>query len=276
MNPTLSAQLADKIAKQIQSLAPCQSPIGIILGSGLGPIANQVDNATVIPYSKLEGLAESTAPGHEGNLVVGQLSGRAVVLFQGRFHSYEGYDAATTSLPVAILSELKSPTLITTCAAGGLNLTQNAGDIMVIEDQINFSGTNPLIGPNPEEAGPRFPVMFDAYHPDYISLAHEVALDLGIRLHEGVYCGIQGPAFFTKAELRMLKQWGADALGMSIVSEVILAAHRGLKTLGLALISDIANPEHGHHSDEQEILANVAAASAKIQSLVLSFIEKLK
>ncbi|PIQ26615.1 purine-nucleoside phosphorylase [bacterium (Candidatus Blackallbacteria) CG17_big_fil_post_rev_8_21_14_2_50_48_46] len=267
-------QLA-KIAAQILEQASVKPDYGIILGSGLGILAESAENATVIPYSEIPHFPTSTAPGHAGNLVVGKLGGKNVVMMQGRFHTYEGYTQQEVTLPIAVMKEMGVHSLIVTCATGGLNYNFVPGDIMLIRDHINFTGSNPLIGPNDEELGPRFPVMFDAYTPALRAIAHEAALKQGIRLHEGVYCGITGPAFFTAAELRMLMQWGCDSIGMSTVPEVIMAVHRGLKVMGLALISDMAIPDTGHHATGEEVLRVVNESSPKFAKLLVSILQDL-
>lgn len=263
------------IAAQILEKSSIKPEYGIVLGSGLGKLAESVSQATVIPYAEIPQFPVSTAPGHAGNLVIGQLGGKNVVVMQGRIHTYEGYSPQEVTYPIAVMKELGVHSLVVTCAAGGLNYNFSAGDLMLIRDHINFTGTNPLIGPNDEELGPRFPVMFDAYTPALRQKAHEVALQQGIRLHEGVYCGITGPVFFTPAELRMLMQWGCDSIGMSTVPEVIMAVHRGLKVLGIALISDIAIPDTGHHASGEDVLRVVKESSSKFSRLLVSILESL-
>lgn len=264
-----------RIADAIRSHTSIKPEYGMILGSGLGVLAEEVDNATVIPYSEIPDFPQSTAPGHAGNLVLGTLSGKPVVMMQGRFHTYEGYTQQEVTLPVAVMHELGAKTLIVTCATGGLNYNFKAGDVMLIRDHINFTGSNPLVGHNDDAVGPRFPVMFDAYTPELRQLAHSVALEQDIRLHEGVYCGITGPVFFTPAELRMLMKWGSDTIGMSTVPEVIVAVHRGMKVLGLALVSDIAIPDSGHHATGEDVLRVVNESSKVFKRLVRGIMEKI-
>ncbi len=263
------------IAGHVLAQSAVKPEYGIILGSGLGSLAESAQNAQVIPYAEIPHFPLSTAPGHAGNLVTGQLGGKNVVMMQGRFHTYEGYTQQQVTLPIAVMKAMGVHTLIVTCASGGLNYNFAAGDLMLIRDHINFTGSNPLIGPNDDDLGPRFPVMFDAYSPALRQVAHQVALKQGLRLHEGVYCGITGPAFFTPAELRMLMQWGCDAIGMSVVPEVIMGVHRGLKILGLALISDMAIPDTGHHATGDEVLRVVRESSAKFSRLLVSVLEAL-
>jgi purine-nucleoside phosphorylase len=271
----MNQQEIKQIVDMLRARSSVKPEFGLILGSGLGVLAEEVENATVIPYSEIPHFPTSTAPGHAGNLVIGTLGGKAVVMMQGRFHTYEGYTQQEVSLPVAVMQELGVHTLIVTCATGGLNYNFKAGDIMVIRDHINFTGSNPLVGTNDDTVGPRFPVMFDAYTPELRTLAHEVALEQGQRLHEGIYCGITGPVFFTPAELRMLMQWGSDTIGMSTVPEVIVAVHRGLKVLGLALVSDIAIPDGGEHATGEDVLRVVQESSAVFKKLVKGIMEKI-
>jgi purine-nucleoside phosphorylase len=249
--------------------------VALVLGSGLGELAEQAEGARVVPYADIPGFPVSTAPGHKGNLVFGKLGGKSVVLMQGRFHTYEGYSQAECTIPVAVFHGLGVATLIVTAATGGLDYNHQAGDLMMIRDHINFTGTNPLIGPNDPEVGPRFPVMFDAYDPEYLELIRSVALKEGIRLHEGVYAAINGPVFFTKSELRMLMILGADSIGMSTVPEVIVARHRGMRVAGLAVITDIAIPDAGHHADEEEVLARARKTAPLFQRLLIKTLEAM-
>ena len=242
--------------------------IAVILGSGLGELAHDVEDAVVIPYSEIPHFPVSTAPGHAGNLVFGRLGGQDVVLMQGRFHGYEGYAPQQTTYPVRVFRALGVETLIVTCATGGLNPAFKAGDLMLITDHLNLTGTNPLIGPNDPDWGPRFPVLFDAYKAELRAIAHTVAKGLGETLQEGVYAGIPGPAFFTEAEIRHLMTIGADAIGMSTVHETIAAVHGGMKVLGIGMISDMANPDLGGHASETEILETVSKTSARFRKLV--------
>jgi len=274
MNPLNSEQI-EQIAARIRSQTSVKPEYAMILGSGLGVLAEEVEDATIIPYQEIPHFPHSTAPGHAGNLVLGKLGGKAVVMMQGRFHTYEGYSQQEVTLPVAVMQALGAHTLVVTCATGGLNYNFKAGDIMVIRDHINFTGSNPLVGANDDAVGPRFPVMFDAYTPALRQLAHEVALSQGVRVHEGVYCGITGPVFFTPAELRMLMKWGSDTIGMSTVPEVILAVHRGMKVLGLALVSDIAIPDSGHHATGEDVLRVVNESSQIFKQLVRGIMEKI-
>lgn len=270
------AKRISEAAGYIQQEVHHKPKVAIILGSGLGALADEAADAEVISYADIPGFPISTAPGHKGNLVFGELGGHQVVLMQGRFHTYEGYSQAECTIPVAVFHELGVETLIVTAATGGLNYNHKAGDLMLIRDHINFTGTNPLVGPNDASVGPRFPVMFDAYDPEYLDLIKRVALEEQIPLHEGVYCAINGPVFFTKSELRMLMKLGADSIGMSTVPEVIVARHRDMRVAGIAVVSDIAIPDGGHHASEQEVLATAQKTGPMFQRLLVKVLEALK
>lgn len=248
---------------------------GMILGSGLGDLGNELEDKTVIPYKEIPHFMESTAPGHSGQLVIGKLSGKTVLVMQGRMHLYEGYDPKEITLPIRVMKSMGIDTLITTCAAGGLNRNYKAGDFMLLKDHINFMGANPLTGQNDDEMGTRFPVMFDAYTPSLREVARKSALENKIYLHEGTYFGISGPVFFSRAELRFAIQSGGDAIGMSMVQEVITAAHGGMKVLGIANITDMALPDMEHHSTEQEILDTAKKSGPVFKTLIKSILAGL-
>ncbi|KPC77690.1 purine-nucleoside phosphorylase [Laceyella sacchari] len=226
--------------KKITSLTTVKPEIGLILGSGLGDLANEIEEAVVVPYKEIPHFPESTVEGHAGQLVIGTLAGKSVVAMQGRFHFYEGYSQQEVVFPVYVLKALGVKCLIATNAAGGMNPAFQPGDLMVITDHLNFTGANPLIGPNDDELGPRFPDMSQAYTPALRELAHRVAEKLGTRLQQGVYAGVSGPTYMTAAELIMLRRVGGDAIGMSTVPEVIAARHAGLDVLGISCITDMA------------------------------------
>ncbi|MFC7441041.1 purine-nucleoside phosphorylase [Laceyella putida] len=226
--------------RKIAGLTTIQPEIGLILGSGLGDLANEIEDAVVVPYGEIPHFPVSTVEGHAGQLVVGTLAGKAVVAMQGRFHFYEGYSQQEVVFPVYVLKALGVKVLIATNAAGGMNPAFQPGDLMVITDHLNFTGSNPLIGPNDPELGPRFPDMSQAYSPALRELAHRVADKQGTRLQQGVYAGISGPTYMTAAELIMLRRVGSDAIGMSTVPEVIAARHAGLEVLGISCITDMA------------------------------------
>ncbi|MGT2932822.1 purine-nucleoside phosphorylase [Streptococcus catagoni] len=211
---------------------------GLILGSGLGELAEEVENAIIIDYADIPNWGKSTVVGHAGKLVYGELSGRKVLALQGRFHFYEGNALEVVTFPVRVMKALGCQGLVVTNAAGGIGY--GPGTLMAITDHINMTGNNPLIGENLEEFGPRFPDMSDAYTTSYRQIANKVAQELGIKLEGGVYIGVTGPTYETPAEIRAFKTLGADAVGMSTVPEVIVAAHSGMKVLGISAITNFA------------------------------------
>ncbi len=217
--------------------------IGVVLGSGLGPLVDEIENARAIPYQEIPHWPRSTVHGHVGKLVGGTLEGQPVLVMQGRIHYYEGYSLAQVTLPVRVMRLLGIDTLVLTNAAGGLNPGFQAGDIMVIEDHIfpaGFSGTNPLRGPNLGTFGPRFSIHTRTYSPQLRALARRIAAERGITLREGVYVSLSGPTFETPAEVRLFRSWGGDAVGMSTAPEAIVANHAGMRVLGLSSITNIA------------------------------------
>ena len=218
-----------------------QAPkIGLILGSGLGILADEIENAVKIPYQEIPDFPVSTVEGHAGQLVFGLLNGVNVVAMQGRFHFYEGYSMEKVTFPVRVMKEIGVEVLIVTNAAGGVNESFEPGDLMIISDHINNMGTNPLIGPNDNRLGVRFPDMSEAYTKELRVLAKEIAYRLQINVKEGVYFGNPGPVYETPAEIRMIRTLGGDAVGMSTVPEVIVARHSGIKVLGISCISNMA------------------------------------
>jgi purine-nucleoside phosphorylase len=214
--------------------------IGLILGSGLGILADEIENPVKIPYSEIPDFPVSTVEGHAGQLVFGTLNGVVVAAMQGRFHFYEGYSMEKVTFPVRVMKELGIENLIVTNAAGGVNESFSPGDLMLISDHINNMGTNPLVGPNDSELGPRFPDLSEAYSKGLRTLARDTAKRLNINVQEGVYVGNSGPVYETPAEVRMLRTLGGDAVGMSTVPEVIVARHSGMKVLGISCISNMA------------------------------------
>lgn len=234
--------------------------IGLILGSGLNPLADEVAGADRIPYTDIPNFPRPTVPGHTGQLVIGQLAGQDVAIMQGRGHPYEGISLQSATFPVRVMAELGVHTLIVTNAAGGINANFRAGDLMLIVDHIGLmaiTGGNPLWGPNDETLGPRFPAMNNAYDLALRRLALKVAADLGIVLRQGVYCGLGGPTFETPAEVRFLRLIGVDATGMSTVPEVIVARHMGLRVMGISGISNVAidDPDAVETANHEEVLA---------------------
>ncbi|MER0123582.1 purine-nucleoside phosphorylase [Streptococcus sp. ZJ93] len=211
---------------------------GLILGSGLGELADEVENAIVIDYADIPNWGKSTVVGHAGKLVYGDLAGKKVLALQGRFHFYEGNQMEVVTFPVRVMKALGCHSMIVTNAAGGIGY--GPGTLMIINDHINMIGTNPLIGENLEEFGPRFPDMSDAYSKDYRAKAKEIADSIGVKVEEGVYLGVSGPTYETPAEIRAYQTMGASAVGMSTVPEVIVAVHSGIKVLGISAITNYA------------------------------------
>lgn len=249
--------------------------VGIVLGTGLGALAREIDDEAVIPYGELPHFPHSTVESHKGQLVCGKLSGRSVVAMEGRFHLYEGYTAAHITFPIRVLKELGCHTLVVSNACGGLNPTYRKGDLMVIDDHINLMGVNPLIGPNDDRLGPRFPDMVEPYDRRLQELALEVALEERIVAHRGVYSAVIGPNLETRAEYRYLRTIGADVIGMSTVHEVLVAVHAGLKVLGFSIVTDMCLPDALEPVKIEEILAVANAAEAKLRRIVVRVLERM-
>ncbi len=236
------ATLRERIAEAVAGIRgrTARAPeVAVVLGSGLGALADVVEPDAAVPYAEIPHFPVPTAAGHRGRLIVGRLEGRAVAAMQGRCHLYEGYTPEQVTFPIRVLAALGARALIVTNAAGGLRPAFRRGDLMAIADHINFSGTNPLVGPNDDVLGPRFPDMSRAYDPALRALAETAAREEQIPLRTGVYVGVLGPSYETPAEIEMLARWGADAVGMSTVAEVIVARHAGLRVLGLAAITNV-------------------------------------
>lgn len=250
--------------------------IGLILGSGLGALADQIDADATIPYEEIPEFPRSTIEGHAGRLVLGQLEGKPVVAMQGRVHYYEGYTLRQVVFPVRVMHALGADALIVSNAAGGINRQWHAGDLMIIADHINFTGSNPLMGPNDPELGPRFPDMSQPYDRAFISLAERAALAEGIAIRKGVYVGVPGPSYETAAELRMLGQWGADAVGMSTVPEVIAARHMGMRVLGITAITDMATGEQIQKVTHEEVIAAARQLEPKFVRLVKRIVKEME
>ena len=214
--------------------------VGIILGSGLGPLADRVEDAVIVPFDNVPHMKRSTASGHKGQFVCGTLAGTCVLVMQGRLHGYEGNTSQEVAFPVWVMHELGIGTLITTNAAGAINEAYHVGDFCIMADHINFTGRNPVVGTEPDGIAFRFFSMKDAYDPELRALARAVAGREGIPLQEGVYLGLLGPSFETPAEIRAFRAWGADTVAMSVIEEVIAARHVGMRVLGMSLCSNMA------------------------------------
>ncbi|MFM7594425.1 MAG: purine-nucleoside phosphorylase [Isosphaeraceae bacterium] len=253
--------------------------VGIILGTGLGALAKEITTepqGAAIPYQDLPGFPVSTAPGHKGQLVIGQLAGVNVAAMEGRFHLYEGYSVYEITFPVRVLKELGCTHLFVSNACGGLNPIYRKGDIMIIDDHINLLGVNPLIGPNDDRLGPRFPDLSEPYTHSLQKLAAECAMAQGIAIQRGVYAAMTGPNLETRAEYRFLRTIGADVIGMSTIPEVLVAVHQGMKVLGFSIVTDMCFPDSLEPVSIEEIIAVANTAEAKLSKLVKEILTKLR
>ncbi|WP_129408451.1 purine-nucleoside phosphorylase [Marinitoga lauensis] len=262
-------------AEYIKTKIKNKPEIAIVLGSGLHGIADKLENPLKISYSDIPNFPVSTAPGHKGELMFGTISGKDVMLMNGRFHYYEGYTMKEVTFPIRVMQELGVKILIVTNAAGGMNPNFEVGNPCIITDQINFMGDNPLIGPNAEEWGPRFPDMSEAYNKELTEKAISTAKKLGIPVYTGVYLGITGPTFETPAELKMMRNFGADLVGMSTVPEVIVANHGGIKVLGFSAVTDKAVPEELKPVTAEEVIEIANKTGEKIAEIILALLGEL-
>jgi purine-nucleoside phosphorylase len=249
--------------------------IGLLIGTGLAESVSHMKRTVSVDYRDIPNFPISTVPTHRGALLFGSIRGKRVLAMQGRFHYYEGYSMRDISLPVRVMQLLGVNTLIVLNASGGINPSLNTGDIMVIADHINLTGSSPLIGPNVDEWGPRFPDMTQVYDPKLIAMAEEAALENGIRVQEGVYVGLPGPSLETRAEIRFLKTIGADAVGLSTIPEVIAAAHGGMAILGLSVITNMNLPDDPQPCRVDDIIATAEAAAPRVQAVIEGVIERL-
>lgn len=257
-------------------LAVCgKADIGVILGSGLGDYAEALEDAVKLPYSEIPGFPRSTVAGHAGMWCCGTLYGKRVVMMQGRFHYYEGYGMKDVTLPVRVMQKIGVKTLIVTNAAGGVNLGYHPGELMVIGDIFSMTAQNPLIGPNLDVFGPRFPDMSCAFDKELRALAHECANEQGFALREGVYAQMTGPTYETPAEIRMLRTLGADAVGMSTVPEVIVARHGGMRVLGISCITNMAAGILDQPLNHAEVTETANRVKGQFRNLLDRIIEKM-
>lgn len=278
MTEILTIEQIDKAANYIQASIDIQPKIGLILGSGLGSLADSIQDPVILPYAEIPSWPVSTVVGHAGRLVIGQLEGKDILVMQGRVHFYEGYSITQVGLPVRVMQRLGIEVLIVTNAAGAVNPDFSPGDIMLITDHINLpgmAGLNPLYGPNLEEFGPRFPDMSQAYDRKLQQLAREVAKEQSIKLHEGVYIFLSGPSFETPADLRFLRAIGVDAVGMSTVPEVTVAHHGGTRIMGISGISNKANLDGNTVTTHEEVLEAGKIIVPKLTSLLRGVLQKL-
>jgi purine-nucleoside phosphorylase len=265
-------QEAAAVVRQRSKLRP---DVGIVLGTGLGGLAAEIEVETAIPYQDIPGFPLSTVESHAGRLLLGRLGQRPVVAMQGRFHRYEGYDLAAVTFPVRVMHALGARVLVVSNACGGMNPLWSPGDLVLLSDHINLLGDNPLIGPNDDRLGLRFPDMSAPYDPELRALARASALDLGITLREGVYVAVPGPNLETRAEYRMLRMMGADVVGMSTVPEVIVGVHAGMRTLGISIITDQCLPDALEPADIGRIIATAAQAEPSLTRLIAGVVERV-
>jgi len=278
MDKYLTLEQIDQTVAAIRARVDSQPRVGIILGSGLGPLAESVENATLVPFQDLPSWPVSTVPGHQGRLVIGSLQGQQVLVMQGRAHFYEGYEMSKIGLPVRVMQRLGIQYLIVTNAAGAVNPDFNPGDLMMITDHINLmgmAGNSPLRGPNLEEFGPRFPDMSRAYDPELGNLARQAAAENNVLLHQGVYVCLAGPSFETPADLRFLRAIGADAVGMSTVPEVTVARHGETRVLGISGVSNKANLDGNTTTTHEEVLEAGKVIVPKLATIIRGVLRRL-
>lgn len=264
-----SAWLKKKLPQEFQPR------VGITLGTGLSGLASQIEPLARLPYADIPGFPLSTVESHAGELIFGELAHKPVAALAGRFHLYEGYSPQQVTLPVRVLASLGVDSFIFSNAAGGLDPAMSSGRVMLISDHINFTGANPLIGDNVEEWGERFPDMSQVYDPGLLDMARQAAADLGIEIYQGVYVGLKGPSMETPAETRMLRGFGADAVGMSTVLEVIAARHHGLKVLAFSAISNVNRPEAMEPAPIELVIENASKAGADLARLIAAVVGKM-
>jgi len=278
MAPTQANDLWDRIQEAVASIRRRTDLVpeaGIILGTGLGALAGKVEGATTIPYGEITHFPVSTVEAHAGNLLLGTLAGRRVAVMQGRHHCYEGYTPQEVTFPVRVLRALGCQAMIVTNAVGGMNPLMPPGTIVLVIDHINLMGLNPLIGPNDERLGPRFPDMSQPYDRALIALAEDVALEKRMRVAKGVLVGVVGPNLETAAEYRFLRGIGADIVSMSMVPENIVAIHGGMRVLGISVVTDACLPDALHPANIDEIIATANAAGPRLDALVTGVLAKM-
>jgi len=269
-------QRVERAFETIRARSGLVPDVAVILGTGLGGLAKEIEVETAIPYQEIPGFPLSTVESHAGRLLLGRLRGKAVVAMQGRLHRYEGYSLQEVTFPVRVMRALGARVLVVTNVSGGMDPLWAAGELVLIADHINLLGDNPLIGRNDERLGPRFPDMSDPYDAGIRALARQIALDQGVTLREGVYVAVPGPNLETRAEYRMLRNMGADIVGMSTVPEVIVAIHGGMKVTGFSIITDQCLPDALAPVAIETILAIAARAEPGLTRLVAALVERLE
>ncbi|MGD9547568.1 MAG: purine-nucleoside phosphorylase [Candidatus Krumholzibacteriia bacterium] len=273
------SDLFDRIAEAaafIRAKTNFTPEIGLILGTGLGDLARRIQAECIIPYGDVPHFVESTATSHDGQLVLGVLGGRGIMAMQGRVHFYEGYTMQEITLPVRVMKALGAGALLMSNAVGGMNPQLNPGDVTVITDHINLMGDNPLIGPNDDRLGPRFPDMSEPYDRRFLATLEQVALDRKIPLKRAVYVAVAGPNLETGAEYRFLRAIGADTVGMSSVPECLAAVHGGMRVVGLSVVTDACFPDNLHPADVEAIIRVANGAQPRLEALVTGFLENVQ
>jgi len=265
----------EEAVRVIRSRSALRPEAAVILGTGLGGLVREIEVESEIAYGDIPGFPLSTVESHAGRLLLGRLGGRPVVAMQGRFHRYEGYDLQQVTFPVRVMRALGTATLLVSNACGGMHPLWAPGDLVLLSDHINLLGENPLVGPNDERLGPRFPDMSAPYDPVLRELARRTAAELGIVLREGVYVAVAGPNLETRAEYRMLRAIGADVVGMSTVPEVIVAVHQGMRVVGISIITDQCLPDALEPADIGRIIATAGRAEPQLTRLVTALVERL-
>jgi purine-nucleoside phosphorylase len=272
--PALAGRIAEAV-EAVRGRCALRPRVALILGTGLGGVAERIEVECAIPYAELPHFPLSTVETHTGRLLLGRLGGKEVVAMQGRFHRYEGYTLQEVTFPVRVMRALGAETLLVSNACGGMHPFWDAGDLVLIGDHLNLLGDNPLVGPNDDALGPRFPDMSEPYDLELQRLAVEVALERGIVLRRGVYVAVPGPNLETRAEYRMLRTLGADVVGMSTVPEVIVAVHGGMRVMGVSIITDRCLPDALEPVDIARIIATAGAAEPALTALVEGVVERL-
>jgi len=272
--PTLYDRIA-KAAEYVRKRADLKPQAAVVLGSGLGDLSGLTRDAVTIPFEKIPGFPTSSVLGHAGELVVGKIGRKAVAVMNGRVHYYEGYTMEEVAFPVRVLRALGAKKLVLTCAAGGMNPLYERGDIVAVVDQINLTGDNPLIGPNDDRLGPRFPDMSEPYDREYLKAVEDIALEERIRLRKGVFVGVAGPNLETAAEYRFLRMIGGDVVSMSMIAENIAAVHGGMRVAGFAIVTDMCLPDALRPASHLEILKAAKTAAPDLTRLVARLIEKM-
>lgn len=270
----LEANLEEAVGVLRERLGDREPAVGIVLGSGLGPLAEQIENAIIVPFGEIPHMKRSTATGHKGRFVCGKLGGKCVLAMQGRLHGYEGNSPQEVAFPIWLMHLLGVRALITTNAAGAINETYVPGEFCIMSDHINFTGRNPIVGTEPDGIAFRFFSMTDAYDPDLRAVARKVALERDVKVQEGVYLGLLGPSFETPAEIRAFRAWGADTVAMSVCEEVIAARHVGMRVLGISLVSNMAAGVEGSSPSDTEVFEVAKEAEPKFCQLIEGIVEE--